>query len=1108
MKNNLYQEFIVTFTHSFLNVKNIFLVLFLCIGTINLYATEWNPQKQHVTIVSDNISISQIISQIEKQTSYLFVYDVNEVNLDQKVSVHMENRSVPEVLDEVLEGTGLSYAIEGKNIVLMKNKAKVSSSSLQQTGTTRLLKGVVTDENGESIIGANILVEGTTIGTITDLNGQFSLDVPTNAVLQVSYIGYVSQNVKVGNRHELTVRLLEDTQALDEVVVIGYGSMKKSDLTGAVVSANIKDFEKSPNTNILQSLQGTVPGLNIGQVTSAGTTPDISIRGTNTLSGNKSVLIVLDGIIYNSSLSSINPNDIESIDVLKDASATAVYGAQAANGVLLITTKRGKAGKTRVNFSTSYTTSSPTKDLRPMNRNEYLDFVRTFYYDEAFIGPDYTTPNPDFRVADKLPDAIMLDSNQPDGLVPYDYDWWSEGTGNASMWETKLSLSGGTESASYLISLAHTDQSGYIINDDFKRNSIRVNLDTKPFSWLKTGVQAFGSFVNQDGAEPGIWNLITQNPLCLPYDEEGEIIPYPFNTLDVNPFMGSDVNDKERHNYFFANLYAEIQLPVKGLSYRFNFGNNYRIDQHYLSSQYGASLNGEAYKQHTEYYDWTFDNIVNYNGSFGDHDISATFVYGASQRKQNYTEAKAQKFSRLSLGYNSLELGQDQFTTSDAWSEALLYQMLRLNYKFKDRYLLTATVRRDGFSGFAENNKSAIFPSVALGWVMSQEKWFKASWVDQLKIRGGWGISGNQTTRYKSLPTMTTQAGYVFGDGGTTETMQTVSSMGNRDLKWEKTAGFNIGVDFALFKSRLTGSLELYQTTTRDLLYDMVLPSMTGFASVSTNIGKIRNKGIEFTITSRNFVTPDFEWSTTFNISANKNKIISLLGRDSDGDGVEDDLTASNLFIGEAVSAIYSYQIDGIWQLNDDIPTGYHPGTYRVIDTDKSGDITPDDRVIIGKSDPAYRFGIMNKLRWKNLSLSFFINSVQGGKNGYMQANSETLTRGDANAIRWNRISELAANYWSPTNPDGEYARSINGASIAGTRYQQRNFVRLQDITLSYDLPKSWMRSVGIENLNIYVNGKNLLTFTKWDGWDPEAGQGYFGRPVLKSFTVGLNVTL
>lgn len=969
------------------------------------------------------------------------------------------------------------------------------------------LTGQVLDKSEEPIIGANVIVEGRSVGTITDVDGNFTLQAKAGDVLKVSYIGYVTQKVSIGKNNRIKIHLVEDSEMLDEVVVVGYGSMKKSDLTGAVVSANLKDFEKSPNTNVLQSLQGTVPGLNVGQTTSAGVSPDISIRGKNTISGNTNVLIVLDGIIYTNSLSSINPNDIASIDVLKDASATAVYGAQAANGVLLITTKRGKEGKAKIDFTSSYTISSPTKDLRPMNRSEYLQFTKDFWYDKAYVGPDYKTPNPDFYLADYISEGPMKDHSQPDDLSALDFNWWDAGTRTGSLLENKLSVSGGTEAASYLISFSNTDQKGYIQNDDFKRNTIRVNLDVKPYKWLKMGIQTFGSFVNQDGAEPDLWALLVTVPLVKPYDDEGKMIPYPTNSKDLNPFIGSDVSDKERHNYFFANVYSEIQLPVKGLTYRFNYGNNYRIDEKYRSSKYGASMVGEAYKQHTSYYDWTFDNIVNYNGEFGEHSIAATFLYGASKRKQNYTEAKGQNYSNLLLGYNALELAKNQFASSDAWSEALLYQMFRINYKFKDRYLVTTTVRRDGYSGFAENNKSAIFPSVALGWVMSDEKWFNVSWINHMKLRAGWGISGNQTSRYKSLSTLKRNPGYVFGDGGSTEMLQQITAMGNPDLKWEKTAGYNVGLDFMLLNSRLNGSLELYQTTTRDLLYDMVIPTVTGFEKVSTNIGKIRNRGVEFTLTSQNFVTPDFEWSTTFNISANSNKILSLLGRDVDGDGREDDLVASNLFIGENVSAIYDYKIDGIWQIGDKIPAGYNAGNYRVVDTDNKEGITTADRVILGKKDPAYRFGLMNKLRYKDFTLSFFINSVQGGKNGYLQKNSDSLNRTDANSFR-NRVSEMAADYWSPLNPDATYSRSIQAPKIGGTLYQDRSFIRLQDVTLGYNLPKSWLNTIGLENVNLYINGKNLLTITKWKGWDPESGSDYLGRPVLKSFTVGLNVTL
>ncbi len=984
----------------------------------------------------------------------------------------------------------------------------LSTAGPDQNG---IVSGIIKDENGEPLMGATVREKGNSAnGVITDVDGKFSISIQhASAVLEVSYVGYEKTEVNVQQGKVVDLRLRPDNTTLDGIVVVGYGSMKKSDLTGSVSRADIKDFQNSPNVNVGQLLQGTIPGLNVGVTTNAGDVPGMSIRGKNTISGNSNVLIVLDGIIYNSTLASINPNDIESIDVLKDASATAVYGAQAANGVILITTKRGQEGKTRIDVSSSYTFSNPTRDYKPMNRSQYLQYLTDQWYEKSYVGPDYVTPNPDFRLADYLPDIVMKDDSQPDGISALDYDWWGDGTQTASIMEDRISASGKSGIVSYLLSYGYTDQKGIIKNDNFKRNSIRMNFDITPYKWLKFGVQSFGSFVNKDGAQPDIWALRTQNPLISPYDENGNIVPYPFNTLDKNPFMGSNIADKERHNYFFGNLYAEIKLPLDGLTYHINFGNNYRVDDHNQSNQYGASLTGDAYKNHSQYYDYTVDNIFNYNNTFGKHSVAATFVVGVSERKYDYTSADAQDFARITLGYNSLQLGKNQYTTSNSWKEALTNQMLRVNYKYADKYLLTATVRRDGFSGFAKNNKSSVFPSLALAWVLSNEKFFKVSWVDNLKIRAGWGVSGNMTSRYNSLAKVNSLSAYVFGDGGSTEMGQKIVSMGNDDLKWERTSGINGGLDFVLLNNRISGYIDCYYTTTKDLLYNIAVPSASGFTSVSSNIGKLRNQGLEISITSHNIVQKDFEWSTTFNFSTNKNKLITLTGQDNDGDGKEDDLVASGLFMGKSLSAVYGYKVDGIYQLDDkDIPAGFHPGNYRIVDVDGDGEITTRDRCIIGKTDPAYRMSMLNTLRYKDFTFSFFLNSVQGGKDSYLGANSLFVTCNTDNDDRWNMYYDQVKRIWSPSNPKGIYARSTKAPKIRPTRYEQRNFVRLQDISLGYNLPNKLIEHIGLHNANVYISGKNLLTFTKWHGWDPEANQNYGGRPVLKSISFGINLSL
>ena len=984
-----------------------------------------------------------------------------------------------------------------------------------------VLRGIVisaTDQ--EPIIGASVVEKGSTNGTITGMDGRFQLSVQKNTKIVVSYIGYVTKEVTATSNGEITVVLQEDNNLLDDVVVVGYGTMRKSDLTGAVTRANIQAFEKSTNTNLLQSLQGSVPGLNVGQTSSAGSDPGISIRGANTISGSTSVLIILDGIIYTGSLSSINPADIESVDVLKDASATAVYGAQAANGVLLITSKKGAKGKAKVSFSSSYSRQTPTNKMHTMNRDEMLTFdnecLWQFSKTEA---SGYTQQDPNFRLSERMPDAWMTDDQG--NIIPGDYDWWSDFTRTGSILENKLNISGGSDAMSYLVSLGNTAQKNYLLNDDYKRNSVRVNLDIQPVSWLKAGVQAFGSFENRDGQETYLPFLIECSPLTQPYDADGNMNHYPAHDARENPFHGSLVDDYDRTNSFFANLYGEVQLPLKGLTYRINFGNNYRIGEHHYASEYAENSNGQAYKHHSTYYDYTLDNILNYQNLFGKHSVGATLVYGASRRKYSYTAADAKLFPRMTLGYNSLELASTQTTNSDAWLETLLYQMARVNYAYDGRYMLTATVRRDGFSGFSANNKSAVFPSVALGWLLTNEEWFKVPQLDYLKLRAGYGVSGNQTSRYSSLARVNSSIGYIFGDGASGAMRQELASMENSNLKWEKTAGLNFGIDFGILGNRITGNIEYYSTKTNDLLYAVSIPSITGFTSIMSNVGEIKNRGFELTINSRNIVTKDFEWTSMFNLSTNSNEITKLAGLDTDGDGVEDDLTSSSLFIGESLSCIYDYTVDGIWQVGDDIPEGYHPGNYRIVDINEDGKIDENDRSIIGKTDPSVRMGLLNSFKYRGLTLSFFLNAVLGGSKSYMGKNSYAELVND-NTLRHNRLTEQVDNFWTPSNPGGIYALYNATPAINPFRYENRSFLRLQDITLSYDLPKQWMQKIHIDGVNVYLSCKNLLTITGWHGWDPEpnmtyqdingqnrtTGSRYEDRPVMKSMTLGININL
>lgn len=1007
----------------------------------------------------------------------------------------------------------LSRLRAGRLLFVLISAAFLLTGSLPAMAQDKTIQGRVTTESGSPVGGASVTIKGTNTGTSTNLKGEFTISAAKGAILVISNVGFAEKEATVGDGNTLNIQLSTATQSFDEVVVVGYGTRRKKDLTGSVASVNLEAQQNAPNTNIGQYLQGTVPGLNVGLSTYAGGTPPISIRGQNTLSGNQNVLIILDGIQYTGSLSSINPDDIASIDVLKDASSTAVYGAQAANGVLLITTRKGRAGtKPRIAFSSSYSTQRPTVDMRPMNREEYLKNIADAWYTEAYLAPDYTQPNPNFNVANRV-DATMKVNGQ---ILPNDFNWYDAATNTGQIFENNLSISGGNDRTTYLLSGGLVDQKGFVINDIFKRKAIRANIETKALNWWKVGLISSGSFVNQDGAEPSLNSILRWSPLQTPFDANGKLIPFPTNTLEPNPFTTYYVDDYERHNFLFANVYSDIDFPfLKGLNYRMNFGNNYRSDQKFFSSIYGANQTGEASKGYADYYDYTFDNILTYTNTFGKHNISATLLYGAIERKYNSTYTRATGFDRLNLSYNNLSLGTTITDTSDAWRERLNYQMARVNYKFNDKYLITATLRRDGFSGFAENFKSAYFPTVAAGWIISSEDFMKdASFINYLKLRVGYGISGNQTPRFLSIARVTVSPSYIFGDGSPSAVGQQVSGLGNPDLKWERTRGFNAGIDFTLLENRLSGNIDAYFNKTTDLLYSINIPEITGFQSIQTNVGELRNSGIEASITYKIIDKKDFHWSATANLWANKNKIVTITGQDLNKDGVEDNLVSSGLFIGKSRNAIYHYQPDGIYQIADTRIPGFPIGSVRLVDQNKDNDITPDkDRVFLGRKEPAYQISLFNTFSYKDLSLSIFFNAIQGGKDGYLGNNNPSYFRDD-NSIRNNY--PVRTNFWSPGNPSGKYPRNISGsrAKIEPEMYQKRSFIRLQDVSLSYSLNK-FVKKAKFQALNVFVSGKNLVTWTDWEGWDPEAldlnnnpmGLITAGRPVMRAFTVGVNIT-
>ncbi|WP_373331217.1 SusC/RagA family TonB-linked outer membrane protein [Salmonirosea aquatica] len=1072
--------------------------------------------QERVTLSIRNGTVKEILQSIEKQMDVVFSYQREVLPANEKITVKFNQVSLETVLASLLIPRHIRYEVfRNKQIILSKNNMPDHSQVPPQTDKLAdspafpddiAVSGKVIDENGSGLPGVSILVKGTQLGTTTDQNGSYLLDVPNpDAILVFSFVGYISQETVVGNQTTIDISLKPDLKALEEVVVVGYGTQKKSDLTGSVVRANIEAFRESPNVNLAQSLQGTVPGLNIGQVTQAGQNPSISIRGRTTINGNQNVLLVVDGIIFTGNMSDLNPADIESVDVLKDPSSMAIYGAQAANGVILITTKGGqKATKPIFNYTGSYTTQTPSNTLHLLDRDGFIKKAGDVDWQKAFLAPDYTQPNPAFSYADVANDP-PLRAGFENGT---NYNWWDNTTNPGFIASHNLSVRGSGQEFSYFLSGGYTNQKGFVMNDKFKRITTRINIENKIFKWFRIGAQTFGSFSDYSGVSPALNGITIMSPLVQPTDAEGNYILNPNGTNNANPFLVAAADDFDKRNNLFGNFYANIDVPfVKGLSYRINYGHNYSWDRNYNSNPYANGAAGGAFKTNVHSYDWTLDNIVNYKKSFKEiHNVDVTLVAGRRERKYENTTATGTNYSNLRLIYNNLSLGTIQNIGSEAWDESYLYQTGRINYEFKYRYLLTATLRRDGFSGFAENKKTALFPSLGFGWVLSEENFMKVPAITMLKLRGSYGTNGNLVSRYASLARLNAYPAYVFGEGGSTEFGQLVTTLANPNLSWETTTGFNFGLDFSLLKNRLSGSVDYYRTTTNDLIFNVNIPEVTGFNQITSNVGNIANRGIELILNGKVADAGDFKWNATFNLASNRNRIVSLLGLDNDGDGVEDDLVASGLFIGQPIGAIYDYESAGIIQIGEEAPTGYFVGTHRIVDQNGDGFIDAQDRVIRGQNEPAYNFGLLNEFSYRNFTLRFFINSIQGGKNGYRALNMpSSLGIGD-NIRRNNFWREL--DYWTPANPDARYRGLDQGAATEYNYYDNRSFVRLQDVTLSYGLGQSVAGKLGLQGLKVFVSGKNLATLTKWVGWDPETGSGLAtnGLPVMKGISVGLDV--
>src|SRR5690606_14619946 len=739
-----------------------------------------------------------------------------------------------------------------------EHKSTLHSSTTMVKGLFDVtITGTVTDANGEPIPGVTVMVSGTTIGTATDLDGKYSLEVPEGSTLTFSFIGYVTQNVPVGQQSTINITMTEDTASLDEVVVIGYGTAKKSDLTGSVARINLQDKATHANVNLLQALVGASPGINLEGRGGAASEPDLSIRGKTSLSASDGPLIVLDGVIYNGSISNININDVETIDILKDASAAAVYGSRSANGVLLITTKKGKTEKPVISFGMYAGFQDMTNNpMRVMNAEEFalrlVDFDHQSklynWYATKPTGPEGKPQRADITNRETVASFLKTYEEQQNYLAGNEIDWVDEVLQVAPMQSYNLSLQGRSERSSYYLSGSYTDVEGIQRNDMFKRLTLHTNLESQVNDWLTIGLNASYSTRDNAGSPASLANARIASPLVNNYIGQpnydiylgGELCqPYPLVNLYID---NSDISRE-----LFTVATAKVKIPwIEGLQYEFNYSNVYSSRNNNTfnpsNTPLGVSNRGHAVKNPSEAKDWNINNTLTYSAEFGDHSVNATLLFSREGRSGSSSTLTASGFDNEILGYNNMGLGSVATVASTAYEENSLAYMARVNYSYLSRYMFTGTVRRDGFSGFGAGNKWATFPSLSLAWVASEEGFLQNADL-YLKLRTSWGKNGNQGIgRYSSLSRMGTRY-YVYGQN--TAIGLYPSTLGNVNLAWETTTSYNLGIDFGLLQNRITGSIDAYTANPTDVLVRRQLPRAAGYANIWTNIGGIKNKGIE-----------------------------------------------------------------------------------------------------------------------------------------------------------------------------------------------------------------------------------------------------------------------
>ena len=1007
--------------------------------------------------------------------------------------------------------------------------------------------GTVVDAAGEPVIGASVIVKGTSNGSVTDFEGNFTIDkVQSGSSLVVSYIGYRTQTVAVGNQSKVKITLEEDKQLLDEVVVVGYGVQRKSDVTGALTRVNEQQLNSRPVSNAFEALQGKAAGVDITSSERPGTMGSILIRGSRSLNASNTPLYVVDGIpLQSGGIEALNPRDIEAIDILKDASSTAIYGSRGANGVVLITTKRGKEGKMQLSYSGSFTFEKLVDKSPAMSASDYITWRRWAKYFADPVNnprgdqPDQAKDLDYFGGDDATATANVMKgwaNGTWDGSLVEDYDWTGLVTQTGVTQEHTLRGQGGTEKVQGSFSFGYLDNEGTQKGQKYKRYNFVVTADVQATKWFKMGGSITGAYSQQKYGFSRTGQSSNSGPTdiygaakqilrySLPYDESGNIITTPGgSTTNVYTVVDEWKKSTDNREVFRAlgSFYAQVDFgkiwePLTGFVYKAQFGPDFRYSRQgiFLDSSSATRAGSANYAKRGDdrHLSWTFDNMLLYNRTFGEHNVGVTLLHSASQYDSESSSMSEQNVYMPSFLWNNM--GDVDITNSDykagmstgLTKNSLMSYMARVNYSFKDRYLLTVSGRYDGSSVLAKGNKWSFFPSMAIGWRMEQEKWLRdVSWIDQLKLRFGVGTTGNAAiSPYQTLGVISSYW-MPFSTGNTrilvtNEPYYTSGSnkMPNKGLGWEKTTQYNFGVDFSFLKGRIGGTIDIYTSRTKDLLMQMSIPSLTGYPSMWDNIGETKNKGVDITLNAVPVRVAGFEWTSTLNAAWQKDEIVSL------ANGKEDDIN-NRWFIGKSLAVYYGYANDGLWQESDAEEMAkfnangqnFTAGSIKPVDQNGDYKINDDDQIILGNKNPRWTLGWSNTFTYKGFELTIDLY----GRFKYMIS-----TGGEG---QYGMYQQRQISYWTPENTGADWQKPVYSTSggdpfttILG--FKNASFIKVRNLSLGYRFDKKMLDKIGfINGAKVYIQGKNLGNlYSSVDFMDLDTGTTYYNR----GFTVGLQL--